>query len=167
LPCKSNRSPSRSGPPPGVVGGPHSGGPPLSWLLNGGFKKTKKQQGTERICLYPSSISGWVGAKRNPSSLFAAVIHVSLGLLRVLRRQKTRLRVKDCLFENRSRSLIIGSASSRWDLQREKISSGTNPQCSSRSFGGQVDALIRVFNNCILADCSYYKRRSGFRNRST
>ncbi|MGA2225460.1 MAG: hypothetical protein ABSH41_13580, partial [Syntrophobacteraceae bacterium] len=31
--------------------------------------------------------------------LFVAVIHVSLGLFRILRRQKTRLRVQDCLFE--------------------------------------------------------------------
>src|SRR5271157_5886709 len=80
-------------------------------------------------------------AQRNPSILFEAA-YVPLGLLRVLRRQKTRLRVKDCLFENRSRSLIIGLASSKWDLQRDKISSGTNPQCPSRSFGGQVDALF-------------------------
>ena len=38
-------------------------------------------------------------AQRNPSILFEAVAYVPLGLLRVLRRQKTRLRVKDCLFE--------------------------------------------------------------------
>jgi hypothetical protein len=49
-------------------------------------------------------------AQRNPSILFEAVAYVPLGLLRVLRRQKTRLRVKDCRFgrkkQLRSKSLL-------------------------------------------------------------
>jgi hypothetical protein len=32
---------SRSGPPPGAVWGPHSGGPPLGWLLGEGSKNKR------------------------------------------------------------------------------------------------------------------------------
>jgi len=44
-------------------------------------------------------IEGWAKRQRSPPSLIEAVFHVASGPFRVLLRQRTRLRVKDCIFE--------------------------------------------------------------------
>ncbi len=98
---------------------------------------------------------GWVqtgrmgAAKRNPSSLFEPVPHVSLGLLRVLRRQKTRLRVKDSLFE--TADLTIQSIS--------RAASGFGLPIWGGVCGDQ-EHVAGVFNDRVQTSaCAYHARR--------